>query len=181
MTSRALTTIVTGVLWVGNAAWMRSKLRITGMSRDRDSVPGREMCIPSAGIASATRTPALSSADSAGRRSTRSTIRDQIPFAGSLDFGRVSSGSRPFSTRSPSADRTAGSTVSDPSTETATTRMVPVASDEKVGEPPRYMPPIAIITVTPETSTARPDVAAAASIAAPLTRPAARSSRTRLR
>ena len=66
VTSRALTTTVTGVLWLGKAAWMRSKLRITGMLRDRDSVPGIEVCIPNAGIARATRTPPLSSADSDG-------------------------------------------------------------------------------------------------------------------
>ena len=55
VTSRALTTTVTGVLWLGNAAWIRSKLRTTGISRDSDSVPGIEMCIPSAGIARPTR------------------------------------------------------------------------------------------------------------------------------
>ena len=37
------------------------------------------------------------------------------------------------------------------------------------------------MTVMPETSTARPEVAAAASMAASLLRPAARSSRTRRR
>jgi hypothetical protein len=41
------------------------------------------------------------------------------------------------------------------------------------------MPAIAIITVTPDTRTERPDVAAAAAIAASLLRPAARYSRTR--
>src|SRR6185312_10232875 len=99
-----------------------------------------------------------------------------------LDDPRPDPVCRPTSC-APSAQREPSllDTVSDPRTDTATTRMVPVARDVNVGEPPRYMPPIAIITVTPETSTARPDVAAAASIAAPFTRPAARSSRTRLR
>ena len=181
VTSWALTTTVTGVLWLGNAAWMRSELRTAGISRDSDSVPGIEMCIPSAGIASATRIPPLMIAERTGRRSTRSTIRDQTPSGRWRRRRRFRNGSRPFSTRSPRAESTAGSTVSDPITDTATTRIVPVASEENVGEPPRYMPPIAIITVKPETRTARPDVAAAASIAAPFTRPAARSSRTRLR
>ena len=88
---------------------------------------------------------------------------------------------RPFSVRSPSTESTAGSTVSDPSIATATTTIVPVAKDVNVAAPAKYIPAIAIMTVTPETSTARPDVAAAASMAASLLRPAARSSRTRRR
>ena len=46
---------------------------------------------------------------------------------------------------------------------TATTRIVPVANDENVELPVRYMPAIATMTVRPEISTARPEVAAAAS------------------
>ena len=88
---------------------------------------------------------------------------------------------RPFSTLSPVSESSAGSTVSEPSIATPTTAIVPVANDANVDAPPKYIPAIAIITVTPETSTARPDVAAAASIAASLLRPAARSSRTRRR
>ena len=90
-------------------------------------------------------------------------------------------GMRPLSARSPSTDSSAGSTVSEPSIATATTTIVPVANDVNVAAPARYMPAIAAITVTPETSTARPEVAAAASIAASLDFPAARSSRTRRR
>ena len=64
---------------------------------------------------------------------------------------------------------------------TATTTMVPVANEVNVAAPAKYMPAMAIMTVMPETSTARPEVAAAASIAASLLRPAERSSRTRRR
>ena len=64
-------------------------------------------------------------------------------------------------------------------TATATTMIVPVANEAKLEIPPRYMPAIATITVKPEISTARPDVAAAASMAASVSRPAARSSRAR--
>ena len=71
--------------------------------------------------------------------------------------------------------------MSDPSIATATTTMVPVANDVNVGAPAKYIPAMAIMTVKPETSTARPEVAAAASMAASLLRPAARSSRTRRR
>ncbi len=88
---------------------------------------------------------------------------------------------RPFSTRSPSVDRIAGSTVSEPSMATATTSMVPMAKDMKVLSPDRNMPAIAIITVTPEIRTARPEVAAAASSAARSPLPARRSSRSRRR
>ena len=88
---------------------------------------------------------------------------------------------RPFSTRSPSQARTAGRTVSEPITATATTRIVPVANDGKVGAPARYMPAIAIITVNPETITARPEVAAAAASEACSLRPDSRSSRSRRR
>ena len=71
--------------------------------------------------------------------------------------------------------------MSDPIIATATTAIVPVANDVNVDAPAKYMPAIAIMTVIPEISTARPDVAAAASIAAWWLRPAARSSRTRRR
>ena len=86
---------------------------------------------------------------------------------------------RPFSILSPSFDSRAGRTVSEPIIATATTTIVPVANDVKSGSPPRYIPPIANITVQPEISTARPEVAAAASSAASGPRPAARSSRSR--
>ena len=75
---------------------------------------------------------------------------------------------RPLSTRSPSFDSTAGQHGERPSIATATTSIVPVANEVKAGEPARYMPAIAIMTVRPETSTACPEVAAAASIAASL-------------
>ena len=59
--------------------------------------------------------------------------------------------------------------------------IVPVANEAKFEIPPRYMPPMATMTVKPEIRTARPEVAAAASMAAFDSRPAARSSRSRLR
>ena len=90
-------------------------------------------------------------------------------------------GTPPFSTRSPSHASVAGSTVKDPTTATATTMIVPVAKDWNVAAPARYMPDIAIITVKPETSTARPEVAAAAANEASSLRPASRSSRSRRR
>jgi hypothetical protein len=81
--------------------------------------------------------------------------------------------------RYPSQDRTAGSTVSEPTTATATTIIVPMANDTNVLSPEKNIPARAIITVIPEMSTARPDVAAAASRAGDSLRPARRSSRWR--
>ena len=57
--------------------------------------------------------------------------------------------------------------------------IVAIANELNVGSPVRNMPAIAMITVRPETSTALPEVAAAASSAALSLRPAARSSRSR--
>ncbi len=75
----------------------------------------------------------------------------------------------------------AGSTVSDPIMATATTIMVPMAYDMNVLSPENSIPAMAMMTVKPEIRTARPDVAAAASIAARSPLPARRSSRSRRR
>src|SRR3712207_8688841 len=53
--------------------------------------------------------------------------------------------------------RSAGRTVSDPTTATPTTRMVPMPKETKIGLPEKNIPPIAAITVKPEISTARPE------------------------
>ena len=90
-------------------------------------------------------------------------------------------GTRPHSTLSPSLDSTAGSTVTEPSTATATTRIVPTAKPVKTMLPAKNMPAMAIITVRPEMTTAWPEVAAANSSAASLDLPASRSSILRRR
>ena len=92
-------------------------------------------------------------------------------------------GTRPFSVQ-PFWDRKesiAGSTLTEPSMATATTMIVPTPNEEKTALPARNMPAIAAITVRPEMSTARPDVAAAAFSAASGPRPASRSSISRRR
>jgi hypothetical protein len=66
---------------------------------------------------------------------------------------RPMNGTRPSITLSPSRESSAGSTVTEPSTATATTMMVPVAIDPKVLSPARYMPAIAAMTVRPDTIT----------------------------
>ena len=73
---------------------------------------------------------------------------------------------RPLSMRSPSLESMAGRTVSEPTIATPTTRIVPVAIEAKPLSPVKYMPAMAAMTVKPEISTARPDVAAAAASAA---------------
>jgi hypothetical protein len=88
---------------------------------------------------------------------------------------------RPFSTRSPSQDSVAGSTVSEPATAIATTMIVPIAIEVQIAVPPKNMPASAAMTVRPEIRIARPEVAAATSSAASFVLPAARSSRSRLR
>ena len=85
---------------------------------------------------------------------------------------------RPFSSQlfSPRNDSIAGRNVSDPSMATATTSMVPMPKPMKIGLPAKSSPAIAVITVTPEMSTARPDVPAAISTASSTEWPRSRSS-----
>ena len=135
----------------------------------------------SVGIASAASNPAASAAATPGRRSTGVRTADQIRFSPAWRRSRPSSGTRPFSTRSPSFDSTAGRTVSDPIIATATTIIVAIENDSNVLSPENSIPAIAIITVAPEIRTERPEVAAAAWSAARSPRPAARSSRSRRR
>ena len=88
---------------------------------------------------------------------------------------------RPFSTLSPSTDRIAGTTVTEPIMATSTTVIAPTPSAVNVMSPARNMPAMATITVRPEIRMARPEVAAAMWIASRWPRPAARSSRSRRR
>ena len=66
--------------------------------------------------------------------------------------------------------------MSDPIIATATTRIVPMPNEEKIGLPEKNMPAMAAMTVKPEISTARPEVAAATSSASAGERPLSRSS-----
>ena len=74
--------------------------------------------------------------------------------------------SRPRSIRSPSSASIAGSTVSDPSTAIATTRIAPSAIDVKTPKPVNSSPARPITTVVPATRIARPTVAEVAASAA---------------
>ncbi|GGN99478.1 hypothetical protein GCM10011574_05170 [Microbispora bryophytorum] len=66
-------------------------------------------------------------------------------------------------------ESSAGSTVSEPTTAVSTTRIVPSAKPMKIPLPVRNIPAMATMTVMPEMSTARPDVAAGTSTTSPAT------------
>ena len=176
-----LTATSAGLDWPGNAAWMRSSVSTVGALRGSDDRPDCAVCSWSVGIASVASNAAARMAATAGRRSTGVRMADQTRLSPDWRRSRPSSGIRPFSTRSPSFDRTAGSTVSEPTIATATTIIVAIENDSNVLSPENNIPAIAIITVAPEINTERPEVAAAAWSAARSPRPAARSSRSRRR
>ena len=177
----ACTTTLAGSAVPGNACCIRSYVLTTVSDFGNVSGPGVAMWSWSAGAASASMSPPAASADSTGRRRTRSTIAPQIRPSPSSRRSRPTSGTRSRSTPSPSFESKAGRTVSEPSTATATTRIVARPSEANVASPVRNMPAIATITVSPEMSTERPEVAAAAASAAWPLRPAARSWRSRFR
>ena len=108
-------------------------------------------------------------------------IAPQIRPSPSSRRRRPTSGTCSRSTLSPSLESTAGRTVSEPSTAIATTTIAATPREAKISLPVRNMPAIATITVRPETSTERPEVAAAISSASRGLRPAARSWRSRFK
>ena len=122
--------------------------------------------------ASASSSPPARTADRAGRRRTRSTIAPQTRPSPSPRASRPTNGTRARSTLSPSLESSAGRTVSEPSTaigddERSSRRRTTRTSRRRSGT----CPAIATITVSPEISTERPEVAAAASSAARSLRP----------
>ena len=111
----------------------------------------------SAGRASTTSTAADATVEITGWRRTGCRIAPQKRLPSPLSRrSRCRNGIRPFSTLSPSLESIAGSTVSEPIMATATTIIVPIANDMNVLSPESSMPAMAMITVKPEISTARP-------------------------
>ena len=141
--------------------------------------------MPSAGTASATTTVAPSSSAATGWRMTGASTRSAMPRRpAATSRGRVrrhSTGTRGRSTQRPSLASSAGSTVIEPSTAMATTRIAPTARLSKVGSSMRNRPAMAAITAPPETRIEWPEVWAAISTASRVLRPRARSSRSRFR
>ena len=152
---------------------------MTGRSLGISSMPETLVCIPRAGIDSATSAPPAITTATTGRRITRSIRAPQTRDSVAPVRRRPRNGIRPLLMRSPSSASAAGRTVSEPRTATATTRIVPSPIPMKIVLPVTNMPAIATITVRPEISTARPEVAAAMSRASSLSWPFARSSRSR--
>ena len=113
---------------------------MTSMERGRPSMPESAVWIWNTGIASTTSTAPAASAETAAASGPGRAPSDQTRGSPVRRSGRRK-GTRPLFTRSPSLDRIAGRTVSEPSTEIATTRIVPVANEVKVAAPPKYMPP----------------------------------------
>ena len=181
VTSSALTTTVEPAASPGNASVIRSYVLTTGIVRGMSSGPVTTVCRPNAGTERATRTPPAATSETTGCRMTPSTTRAQAERPPRRPTIRCRNGIRPFSTRSPSAERTAGRTVIEANSATPTTVIVATANEMKVELPLSSIPAIAVITVTPETRTARPEVAAAAARAASAERPARRSARSRRR
>ena len=134
-----------------------------------------------AGAARASSRPPASAADSPGRASTLSSTTFQSRLPSADRRVRPRNGTRPNSTLSPSSDSSAGSTVTEPATAISTTEMVAIAKPSNSCIPAKNIPAIATMTVSPETSTERPEVAAAVRNAASLVAPLARSSRSRRR
>ena len=121
---------------------------IAGMDRGRSASAGQRRCasrLPAApaGPARRRRPPARRRGDAApaGAAPTRAGERRS-----GRRVSRCRKGTRGRSTHRPSPASTAGSTVIEPSTATATTRIAPTASELKIALPVRNMPAIATAT-----------------------------------
>ena len=181
VTSEACRTTSAGVGAPGNAVITALYVFTIGSSRGMSVKLGSFVCIDSTGDAAASSTAPVSANATAGRRRTRSRTKLQKRDSPAACLRFPTYGMRPRSTRSPSFDSIAGRTVSDPSTEAATTSIVPIAMPVKMRLPAMNSPAIAMSTVQPEMRTACPDVAAARSSDALGSVPIARSSRSRRR
>jgi hypothetical protein len=127
--SRPVTTIWAGDGVCGNAAATRSMVCSTGELAGR-SIAGLPSRIPRAGAASASRAIAATLPHTAGRRTTHRARAPQARDGRAAVRRRPRNGILPFSAPRPSQDSSAGSTVSEPSTATPTTAIVPSAMPE---------------------------------------------------
>jgi hypothetical protein len=116
-----------------------------------------------------------------GRRTTTRATADQVRDSAAFVRRRPSHGIRLLSTQRPSRLSNAGSTVTEPTIASPTTRAAPIVSPRNGAIPLNSSPVMHSITVRPETSTTRPEVRAVIRNASWTVRPAARSSRSRRR
>ena len=179
--SSPVTTTSAGSGPPGNACWMASEGADHRHAVGSACSPGSSRCSESTGAASASSATVASPPSASGLRTTARTTAPHSRDGRAAARRRPRNGIRPRSVPLPSSDSSAGRNVSDPSTATPTTRMVPTATPENTSIPVRNSPASEIITVSPDTTIARPEVAAAIRSASLVVRPAARSSRTRRR
>ncbi len=173
-------TIWAGAGRPGNAPEIRSRVCTTGRVPGR-SIGGLPIRMPAAGAASASKASVPAPPHESGWRTTRRTSPAHSRDGPAAVRRRPRTGIRQRSAHSPISDSTAGSSVSAAATAIATTMMVPNAMPVNRSTPVRNRPASEIITVTPEITIARPEVAAAVRSASPKDFPAARSSRSRRR
>ena len=142
-----------------------------------------DCCMSIAGTAMAPRMQTVTTSAATGRPVTAWAMRPHTPTRGGRAARRRARrrapGRRPRSMPSPSFARTAGRTVTEPTTAIATTSIVASAIEANTARPVTSMPARATMTVRPETTTARPTVADVARSAASASRPLRRSSRSR--
>jgi hypothetical protein len=144
-------------------------------------MPESSRCRESTGTARTTSTVAAAPPQTSGRRTTARASMPQNLESLAAVRRLPRNGMRPRSVHLPSMDKIPGRKVSEPSTATPTTMIVPTATPENTSIPVRNSPDMAIITVTPDTRMARPEVLAAIRSACWVSCPAARSSRVRRR
>ncbi len=156
-----MTTTSAGVGPPGKARWVASRLCTTGMFVGRSCRPGSASRMLTAGTARAARASAAVPPNSTGLATTRRARADHTRDGRAAVRRRPRNGILPRSTQEPSSESAAGSAVSEPSTVMPTTMIVPTASPEKTSMPVRNSPASEIITVRPDTTMARPEVAAA--------------------
>ena len=165
----------------GNACRIVPSVRTTGTFSGSEWMPGSSRRSESTGAAITSSAIVASPPSASGLRTTARTTAPHSRDGRAAARRRPRNGIRPRSVPFPSSDSSAGRKVSEPSTATPTTRMVPIATPENTSIPVRNSPASEIITVSPDTAMARPEVAAEIRSASAVLWPAARSSRTRRR
>ena len=113
----------------GNDFWIFWIVPTVAMPFGSASSPVCAVWMWSAGNASTTSTAADATAETSGCFRAGVRIADQKRFSPLGRRSRLRNGMRPFSTRSPSFESSAGSTVSEPSIATATTIIVAIPND----------------------------------------------------
>ena len=126
-----VTTTWAGVGAAGNAAWILFAVCTTVRLLANPPSGGLPSRMPSAGAASASIAMPATAPQAAGRRTTRRT--SAVHSRDGSERRRPRNGTRPRSAHGPSQDSKAGRNVSEPTTVTPTTAMVPMPIPVKTG------------------------------------------------